>query len=126
MTHIDKNIDTKLDIRETNERRVNQLIDLVEKHTRTSRHLEQHSNIANLNSLKHAIKLQEEREEQINHLKDVIINGHNSDSDLKKLKRNYTYTHNYLRHHEGHMDSFTLEKTKDKQKHREDQMKYLH
>ncbi|WP_425446154.1 hypothetical protein [Dethiothermospora halolimnae] len=125
MAHIDKNIDTKTNIKETNERRINELLHLMEKHTRTDRHLEQHSDISELESLKHTLDLQKDREKKIEHLKELIIQGHNNSDEAKHLKRNYHYTENYLRHHEGHMDPATIKFTKEKQKHREEQMKYL-
>ena len=125
MTHIDKNIDTKTDIKETNERRVNQLIDLVEKHTRTERHLEQHSDIAELSQIRHAVELQNSRENEISHLKDLIINGHGNEHELENLQKHYHYTNNYLKHHQYHMEEDTLKNTIKKQSNRENQMKNL-
>jgi len=122
---IDKNIDTKTGIKETNERRLNALVDLVGRYVRTERHLEQHSDIVELNEMKHTLEVQNQRKDNIDHLKSLIINGHGNDDDLKNLKRNYTYTHNYLTHHQGHMDQATLTNTKEKQEHRKEQMQFL-
>lgn len=122
----DKNIDTETGIKETNERRINELINLVEKYIRTERHLEQHSDIIELGQMKHTLEIQDQRQDNINHLKDLLVNGSSNHDDFKNLQRNYHYTHNYLRHHEGHMDKKTLNATKEKQKHRSDQLKYLH
>ncbi len=123
---IDKNIDTRNGIKETNERRLNELVNLVERYVRTERHLEQHSDIIELNEMKHTIKIQEEREEKINHLRELIIDGNSHKDEFRNLQRNYQYTHNYLHHHEGHMDSETLRFTKEKQEHRQDQLRFLH
>ncbi|TDT46050.1 hypothetical protein [Fonticella tunisiensis] len=117
-----RKIDDLKRYRVENARRVDQLIDLVEKHTRTKRHLEQHSDIASLDALQHAFKIQEERERQIEHLKDIIVSGKHAADEIASLERNYRYTNNYISHHEGHMDDFTLQKTREKQEHRLEQL----
>lgn len=108
-----------------NEHRIEQLMDLVEKHTRTRRHLEQHSDITELDQLQHTFKIQEEREKKIDHLKEIIIYGKHDVNDIENLQRNFKYTNNYLSHHEAHMDELTLEKTREKQEHRREQMEFM-
>jgi hypothetical protein len=121
----DNKIDDKKRYQIENEHRIDQLIDLVEQHTRTRRHLEQHSDITELDELQHTFKVQEEREHRIDHLKDIIIYGKHEVDDIANLQKNYVYTKNYLRHHEAHMDDFTLDKTREKQEHRKEQMEFM-
>lgn len=61
MPHINRDHDRhegQDSLHEINARRVDQLIDLVEKHTRTERHLEEHSNITDLDEIKYVLELQ--------------------------------------------------------------------
>ena len=51
---------------EKKDRQLDNLINLVENHTRTKRHLEQYSHIGNPENKENARKIQEIREEQIN------------------------------------------------------------
>jgi hypothetical protein len=122
----DNKIDDKERYHIENAHRIDQLMDLVERHTRTKRHLEQHSDITNLNELQHAFKIQEEREKRIDHLKDIIVYGKHEVNDMSNLQRNFKYTNNYLKHHEAHMDETTLENTREKQEHRKEQMEFMH
>ena len=108
-----------------NKRRLEQLENLVEAHTRTERHLEQHSDIASEEQIKRAEELQKIREDQIEHLEDIIAYGENVNNDeLKNLERNYEYTKGYMNHNLEHMDDETLNKTKEKQEHRKEQMEF--
>lgn len=54
------------------DRQIDNLINLVENHTRTERHLEQYSNIGNKDNKKHAREIQDVREEQIENLKNKL------------------------------------------------------
>jgi hypothetical protein len=113
-------------LEEVNARRINQLTDIIEKYVRTERHLEQHSDIAELEPLKHALKMQEVREAQIEHLKELIVQGkHGNGSERHNLERNFFYTSRYLDHYTSRMDEFTLEKTMEKQHHRKDQLSFV-
>ena len=58
-----------------NERRVDHLINLVEKETRTERHLEQNSDISNPENIQHAKEVQKNREKEINNLKNILVSG---------------------------------------------------
>lgn len=109
-----------------NERRVDHLVNLVEKQTRTERHLEEHSEISSPDNIENAKKIQETRQEEIDHLKNIIVNGEHSNNDqLKNVKKNFKYTEGYLDHNYDHMDPDTLDKTKEKQEHRKEQMDFL-
>jgi beta-lactamase superfamily II metal-dependent hydrolase len=116
----------KEEMNEENERRVDQLVDLVDKHTRTERHLEQYEDISTPERIKHAKELQDIREKEIDNLKNIIVTGEHSNNDeLKNLKKRYKYTEGYIDHNEDRMDSNTLEMTKEKQEHRKEQMNWL-
>lgn len=56
------------------EHQVEELINIVEGHTRTERHLEQYSDIGDPERVSHARKIQGEREKQIENLKSAIVN----------------------------------------------------
>lgn len=113
-------------LEEVNARRINQLTDVIERYVRTERHLEQHSDIAELETLKRTLKIQEVRENQIEHLKELIVQGkHCNGNERHNLERNFFYTSRYLDHNSGRMDEFTLEKTMEKQHHRKDQLSFV-
>lgn len=113
-------------LEEVQSRRINQLMHIVEKHTRTERHLEQHTDITELQNLKHALKIQEEREQEIARLKELVVHGkHGNGNERDNLQRNFVYTSRYLDHHSGKMDEFTLQSTIEKQQHRKDQLSFI-
>lgn len=108
------------------QRRIEQLENLVEAHTRTERHLEQHLDIASDEQIQRAKELQKVREEEIKNLENIIAYGENVNNDeFKNLERNYNYTEGYMNHNLDHMDNKTIEKTKEKQEHRREQMDFL-
>lgn len=114
------------ELREANERRIDELLKINNRYVRTQRHLEQHSDITNLDNLKHSLKVQEEREAQIKNLKNIITYGeHEEVDDRKNIKRNIEFTEHYLQHHASHMDQFSLQKTQEKQEHRKEQLRFL-
>jgi len=122
----EKRTDSIEEFKDANARRVEQLIDVVEKHTRTERHLEQNLGMSNIEDVKHTLKVQEEREHEIENLKNIIAYGkHEKNDELKNLSRNYSFAGNYLNHYEGRMDPTTLEKTKIKQANRKEQIETL-
>ncbi len=128
MVHDDHNVNTdkSKDLHDENAKRLEHLVDLVECHTRTERHLEQHSDIASPEQIQHAEKIQQVREDQIDNLKNAIAYGvHSNQDDLEGVQKNYRYTEGYLNHNAEHMESSTLEKTKEKQAHRKEQMDFL-
>ena len=81
------------------ERKVDNLINLVENHTRTERHLEQYAHIGDPKFKKMAIEKQGIRENQIESLKNQIIDDHKKISNkeqLENVKNSYEKTKNYL------------------------------
>ncbi|ERI94815.1 hypothetical protein HMPREF1982_00740 [Clostridiales bacterium oral taxon 876 str. F0540] len=115
------------DAEKQDEKRIDQLINLVDKHTRTERHLEQHSDIASPEAIAHSKEIQKEREEEIENLKNVVAHGkHVNVNDLENLQRNYEFTNSYIEANSDKMDSATLQRTKEKQENREEQMNNMH
>ena len=78
---------------EKNERKLDNIINIVEKHTRTERHLEQYSDISTPENKQRAIEKQNLREKQIEELKGQIIGDKQNESkqyyELDDLKENY-------------------------------------
>lgn len=109
-----------------NERRVDDLINLVENKTRTERHLEQHSDIGDPNRILHAHSVQENRQQQIDDIKDAIVYGDNAKNDtkdqLESLEKNYIFSEGYISHNADHMDPKALKNLEKKQEHRKEQM----
>lgn len=104
-----------------NENRIDQLIDVVEKHTRTERHLEQHADIGDPKGKAHAMDIQKDREAEIQHLKNTIVYGDTyDDHPLENLKENIGDTKEYVEHFGSKMDEETLNNIKEKQKNREE------
>lgn len=112
---------------EQNERRIDHLVNLVEKQTRTERHLEEHSDISSSEeNLEHARQLQEERQCEIDNLKNIIANGENVNNDyLGNTEKRFCYTEGYLNHNADHMDGKSYQNAKEKQEHRKEQMDQL-
>lgn len=85
--------------------RINELENLVEKHTRSERHLEQYSHIGSPENIDHARQVQKEREEQINNLEDKIIYGDGGPTNqIENLERNLTFEEGYLDHNADTMN----------------------
>lgn len=100
--------------------RINELENLVEKHTRSQRHLEQYSHIGSPENVDHARHVQKEREEQINNLEDKIVYGDGGPShELENLQKNITFSKGYLNHNADTMkpeDKKNLENKIENQK----------
>lgn len=131
MSHKEKdhdvnNFNKNADSKDQDAKRLDQLENLIEKHTRTERHLEQHSDIANPEAIAHADEIQNEREQEIDNLKNVIAHGkHVNVDETANLQRNYEFTKGYLDENSDRMDNETLQRTKEKQEHRKDQLDNL-
>ena len=81
------------------ERKVDNLINLVENHTRTERHLEQYSNIGDSKYKEMAREKQNVREEQIESLKNQLTGNTPKMSfseQLENLKENHEKTKHYI------------------------------
>ncbi|HEY8421432.1 MAG TPA: hypothetical protein VIL05_06810 [Thermoclostridium sp.] len=122
----EKAIDSKEEQKMANERRIEELLNINNRYVRTERHLEQHSDIADPENVKHSEKIQEERLQQMENLKNIVAYGeHEQEDQVENLKRNIEYTDGYLDHNADKMDKETLEKTLEKQEHRKEQLDFL-
>ena len=109
-------------------RQLDNLINLVENHTRTERHLEQYSHIGNPENKENARKIQEIREEQIDNLKDKIQGNEDKQSKEEQLENvieKYLNTEGYIRNNEDNMSEKQLNNMEKKQDNREIQIENL-
>lgn len=116
-------MDNKKQWKEDTSNRIDEIINLTEKKTRSERHLEQHSDIGDPDRLDHVREVQDERDCQIQNLKNNIIEGENANQDeYDNLNKNYEYTQGYIDHNKDHMSKEALKNTQRKQENRKDQM----
>ncbi|WP_027623110.1 hypothetical protein [Clostridium lundense] len=108
------------------ENRIDELINLVEKNTRTERHLEQHSDISSPSRLESAKELLNTRQENIETLKDKIIYDDGGPTDEREnLVKNMAFTEGYIEHNSDHMSNEQLQNMKEKQQNRKDKLNEL-
>lgn len=110
-----------------NERRIDQLRNVVEKQTRSERHLEEHSDISKSSeNIAHVKEIQRDRENEIQNLKDIIVHGdQNNNNQLENTEKRLVYTEGYLNHNADHMDKESFINAKAKQEHRKEQIDNL-
>lgn len=109
-----------------NRNRIEQIITTTENYVRTERHLEQHSDIGNQQSIQHAKDIQKRRIEDIERLKNKIVYGENFNQDeYNNLVENYASTKEYLEHNGEKMDEDDYNSLLEKQKHREEKLQEL-
>ena len=114
---------------EKKEKQLDNLINLVENHTRTERHLEQYSHIGSRTNKENARDKQKVREEQIDILKNHIT-GTNSDKlsineQIENIADNYSSTEGYLENNFNNMTSDAINNMQTKQQHRLEQLSNL-
>ena len=110
------------------ERQVENLVNLVEKHTRTERHLEQYSHIGSEEIKENARRKQELREKQIEELKSAIKDENEiqtAEEQLENLKNRYVSTQGYINHNKNTMNGQMLENLEKKQENRKVQLENL-
>ena len=106
--------------------RLEALENMVENHTRTERHLEQHSNITSLEKYSDSIIKQSEREGNIEILEAKILNGgQKHTNELEGLERNYAFAKGYMENNKDHIDPESLKNMQIKQQNRRDEMNEL-
>lgn len=113
---------------EKKDRQIENLINVVENHTRTKRHLEQYSNIGNIDNKQNAKKIQEVREQQIHNLKNQIkgINENQSKEDqLENTIEKYINTSGYITKNAQDLNDEQLKNMQRKQENRKVQIKNL-
>lgn len=114
---------------EKKDRKLDNLINIVEKHTRTERHLEQYSDIGNPLNKQNAREKQELREKQIDELKKQLT-GEEKNAPTKKqqvedLKENYQFGQGYIENNKEHMDEIDLQNLEKRQENRKIQIENL-
>jgi len=111
------------------EKKVDNLINIVENHTRTKRHLEQYSEIGDLEFKEMARDKQALREKQIDELKDQLV-GTDKDiqtkaEHLEGVKTRYEFAEGYLENNKERMNEENLKNLKKKQANRRVQIENL-
>ncbi len=110
------------------DRQLDNLINLVENHTRTQRHLEQYSHIGDTTSKENARKIQDIREAEIQELKEHIKGNHQSQTpqeQLQDLKEKYENTQGYIRSNGVNMNQDMKYNMIQKQENRKEQIQNL-
>lgn len=113
---------------ERKERQLDNLINIVENHTRTERHLEQYSCIGNPENKENARRIQDIREEQIEELKDKITGVNEKqtrEEQLENIIEKYINAEGYIRNNEDNMSEEQLNNMEKKQDNREIQIENL-
>lgn len=110
------------------DRQLDNLINLVENHTRTKRHLEQYSHIGDEKNKEHAREIQGIREEQIDDLREKL-NGNGDiqtrEEQVENLEQRYVSTQGYINNNRDNMNEQMLRNLEEKQEKRRIQLDNL-
>ena len=110
------------------DRQLDNLINLVENHTRTKRHLEQYSHIGDEQNKEHAREIQEIREEQIDDLREKL-NGYGDiqtrEEQVENLEQRYVSTQGYINNNKDNINEQMLRNLEEKQEKRRIQLDNL-
>lgn len=110
------------------DRQIDNLINLVENHTRTERHLEQYSHFGDKENKEHARNIQNIREEQIDDLRNKL-NGkgdiQTNEEQIENLEQRYENTDGYLQNNKNNMNAQDLQNLENKQERRRIQLDNL-
>lgn len=113
---------------EKKDRQLDNLINIVENHTRTKRHLEQYSNIGNPDNRENAKEIQKIRENQIDELKDEIIGINDKqtrEEQLDNVIEKYINAEDYIENNKENMSEEQLNNMEQKQENRWTQIENL-
>ena len=114
---------------EKKERNLDNLINVVENHTRTERHLEQYSHIGDPELKEKAREKQHVREKEINELKNQIIGNDKymptKQEQIENLKENYIFGKGYIESNRDHMKKEDLQNLEKRQENRKIQLENL-
>lgn len=113
---------------EKKERQLDNLTNIVEKHTRTKRHLEQYSEIGNPIYKDIAREKQEKREENMQKLKQEILDENENqtiEEQIDNLQDNYEAAQRYIEANHDTMAPEDLKNLQNKQQNRKNQMNNL-
>ena len=114
--------------KEKKERQLDNLINTVERHTRTERHLEQYSNIGNSYFKDEAREKQSVREKQIVDLKGHILDEFDkisSEEHLENLVENYEGAEGYINNNKENLSKEQLDNMEKRQANRRIQMQNI-
>jgi len=122
-------MDDKNREQEKKDRKLDNLINIVENHTRTERHLEQYSHIGNPENKENARNKQDLREKQINELKHQLT-GEEQEAptkmeEIENLKQNYQFGEGYIQSNRDHMNTENLKNLERRQENRRIQLENL-
>lgn len=110
-------------------KKVDNLINIVENHTRTKRHLEQYSEIGDLEFKEMARDKQHLREKQISELKDQLIGAdkdiQTKSDHLEGAKTNYEFAEGYIENNKDHINEEDLKNLRKRQENRKIQIENL-
>lgn len=113
--------------KEQKERQVENLVNLVEKHTSTERHLEQYSDIGSREGKERAREKQDVREAEMENIKDKIVSN-NTESKVEQVQNladNYKGAQIYMEENYEKMSEERLKNMQERQQHRKDQIENL-
>ena len=111
------------------DKQVDNLINLVERHTRTERHLEQYSKIGDPKFKEMAEDKQKIREEQIESLKGKLTGESDkisAEKHFENLVENYENSAGYVKNNGDNMSKDDLQNIYKKQSNRREQMQNLY
>lgn len=116
-----------MDNNENKEGQVENLMNLVERHTRTERHLEQYSHIGSEENKNRAREKQDIREQEMENLKNKIVsdNGESKAEQIENITDNYKSTQNYMEDNYEHIPEQNLQNMQNKQQNRKQQIENL-
>ena len=112
---------------EKKERQKDNLINVVENHTRTQRHLEQYSEIGNPKNKQNAREKQNTREKEIKVLKNQILETtlDTRNKQIENLISNYKNTEDYIDNNYNELPEEMLSNLENKQNNRVNQLENL-
>ena len=108
------------------ENQIDNLMNLVERHTRTERHLEQYSEIGSKENKDRAREKQNIREEEMNNLKSKIVNENETKTEqYQNLAENYKRAQSYMEDNYENISEERLQNMQNRQNNRREQIENL-
>ena len=108
------------------EKQIDNLMNLVEKHTRTERHLEQYSEIGDKESKQRAREKQDIREDEMNNLKSKLVNENETKAEqYQNLAENYKRAQSYMEDNYENISEERLQNMQERQNNRREQIESL-
>ena len=113
--------------KDNKEDQVENLMNLVERHTRTERHLEQYSHIGSEENKNRAREKQDVREQEMEKLKSKIVSDNNESKteQIQNLTNKYRSAENYMEDNYEHIPEQNLQNMQNKQQNRKEQIENL-